>query len=688
MLRLKTILQYRYTTLLIFIMILFITIIRINIPSKSKYAINETSITGVISAYKIDGDKLSLTVDAKETIKANYYIKTETEKARLSKIPLGKKVLLKGTLTEATNNTVPNTFNYKTYLLNNDIYYVMNVENIIFLNTEISLIYKIKNVINDYIENFKSKGYLYTFVTGNKNDLQEGVYEQYQTLGVSHIFAISGMHVSILAGIIFKLLSKFKENTRYYIIIPFLLLYASITNYAASILRSISLYICLFLNKRFNFNLSTINVYYIAIGILLLLFPKLLFNVGFQYSALTSYSLIRYNYLIKGNYVQKCLMISIIAFLFSLPITVNNNYEINILSILNNLVFVPLITFIVYPLSLICLVLPFFDNVYFIIMEITELISNKLFVLNIIIPKLHYIHIILYYLGVNIFLRTYLKKYLILSILLIIAIKYSYFLDFNYYVYFLDVSQGDSTLIKYQDKAILIDTGGKIKYEEEEWQKGSTYQLSDNTIMFLKSIGITNIDHLLISHGDFDHMGEAIYLVNNFRVDKVIFNCNEFNELEQSLIKVLEDKKINYYSCIKELNINNNKLYFLNNEIYDNENDNSAIIYTELNNKKFLFMGDAGIDVEEDLLDKYNLKNIDILKVGHHGSKTSSSENFIDVIEPRYSIISVGKNNRYGHPNDGVLKNLENSEIYRTDQDGSIMFKIKKNKLEIETYIP
>ena len=121
---------------------------------------------------------------------------------------------------------------------------------------------------------------------------------------------------------------------------------------------------------------------------------------------------------------------------------------------------------------------------------------------------------------------------------------------------------------------------------------------------------------------------------------------------------------------------------------YDNENDNSNVIYTELNGYKFIFMGDAGIEKEKDILNKYNIRDIDVLKVGHHGSKTSSSKTFINEINPRYSVISVGKNNRYGHPNREVLNNLEQSKIYRTDQDGSIMFKIKNNKLKIETYSP
>ena len=183
-------------------------------------------------------------------------------------------------------------------------------------------------------------------------------------------------------------------------------------------------------------------------------------------------------------------------------------------------------------------------------------------------------------------------------------------------------------------------------------------------------------------------MGETINLVNNFKVEKVIFNCGEYNDLEKELIKVLDKKKIKYYSCIKELNIDKNKLYFLQTKEYDNENDNSNVIYTEINNYKFMFMGDASNATEKEILNEYNLPNIDVLKIGHHGSKTSSSKEFINSINPKCSIISAGKNNRYGHPNKEVLDNLIDSKIYRTDQDGSIMFKIKNNKLKIETCIP
>ena len=164
-------------------------------------------------------------------------------------------------------------------------------------------------------------------------------------------------------------------------------------------------------------------------------------------------------------------------------------------------------------------------------------------------------------------------------------------------------------------------------------------------------------------------MREAINLVNNFKVEKVIFNCGPYNDLEKELIKVLDKNHIKYYSCVKELNVDNNKLYFIQTKEYNNENDNSNVIYTELDGYKFMFMGDASTITEKEIMNKYNLPDIDVLKVGHHGSRTSSGKEFIDEINPKYSIISVGKNNRYGYPNKEVLNVLENSKIYRTDQN-------------------
>jgi competence protein ComEC len=285
-----------------------------------------------------------------------------------------------------------------------------------------------------------------------------------------------------------------------------------------------------------------------------------------------------------------------------------------------------------------------------------------------------WISIIVYYLIIYTIIIKLLKKeykYLFLFLFIIFIHHNINYLNSYYLINFFNIGQGDTALIifPYNKSNILIDCANDSK---------------NIIIPYLKSQGINKINYLIITHGDNDHMGEAINLVNNFKVERIIFNCGEFNDLEKELIKVLNKKKIKYYSCIDKLD----DLYFLKTREYDNENDNSSVIYTELNDYKFMFMGDAGVEKEKDILDKYNISNIDVLKVGHHGSKTSSSKYFINEINPKYSIISVGKNNIYGHPNKEVLNNLGNSKVYRTDKDGSIMFKIKNNKLKIETCSP
>ena len=159
-------------------------------------------------------------------------------------------------------------------------------------------------------------------------------------------------------------------------------------------------------------------------------------------------------------------------------------------------------------------------------------------------------------------------------------------------------------------------------------------------------------------------------------------------DLENEIITLLKQNNISYFKGFNKLNIGDVKFEFLNTEFYDNENDNSNVIYLKINNYKFLFMGDAGNNREKSILEKYNLKDIDFLKVGHHGSKTSSSAYFINNINPKYSLISVGKNNRYGHPKEIVLSLLNKTNIYRTDLNGSVLIRLNKNGYKIRTCSP
>lgn len=667
---------------IIAIIVLTVAIIYTRISKKqSVYQGNETNFIGIVYKKTETSSKTTIYIKSEENLVINYYNKLEED------INLGDKIQVKGKMKKPSNNTIPNLFNYKNYLYYNDIHYIVTATSINKIANNTSVLYHIKSLIDLRISKIeKSSNYLRIFILGDTSNLEEEIMSSYRNNGISHLFSISGMHISLFASIIFYFLKRFSYNNyyNYSIVIIFLIFYSLLVGSSVSVIRSLIMYILFAINKLFNLKIKSFDIMCLTLIITIIINPYYLYSISFQYSYTISFFLITFSYKLKNikSKIIKSLYTSLISFFASFPICISNFYQINIFSIILNIFLIPLVSTIIFPLSLISFIIPILSYILNIFTNFLQYISINIsnYHLGIIsFPKPNLLVIITYYIFIILFL--YNKKNILLFIIMLIQ-KYNIYLNPSFELLLIDVGQGDSILIRfpYNKQVILLDTGGLVN---------SDYKVTTNkTIPYLKSRGITKIDYLILTHGDYDHMGEAINLSENFKVEKVILNCGEYNELEQVLIKLLDKNKIPHYSCIKELNIDDNKLYFLNNKNYGNENDNSSVIYTKIKNYKFLFMGDAGVEVEEDLIKKYNLEDVDVLKVGHHGSKTSSSKTFIDEINPKYSIISVGKNNRYGHPDDAALDNLAKSQIYRTDQDGSIIFKIKNDKLKIETYSP
>ena len=697
MIQLRRILLYdNLYRVLLFLTIIYALYITIFIKYESNYKGNETLFNCKLNSYKIDGNKLDMNLYCKEKIKATYYIKSLEEKEYLSNnLKLDSTLSIKGSLEKPSNNTVPYMFNYKKYLNNNKIYYLLNIESFNIEKTTNNIFYKIKNLAFNHANKFKSKEYIYAFVLGSTSYIDNDVLSTYRENGISHLFALSGLHVSIFSAFLIFILKKLKvpELTRYILVFIFLLLFSFITNFSPSILRATLLFFFLGINKVFYLNIRTINILYLVYILLTLINPFIIYNVSFILSFTAAFYLILSNDLTKSNnYFIGLLKISLISTLGTLPISIYYFGSINLIGFILNLIFVPYVSFIVFPFTLITFIVPklyFILNILTSILESISMFTNKL-KLIVYFPKVSIYFIIVYSILFILFIKTKKKKHIIFLIIITIFIKIKPYLNSDILVYYIDVGQGDSILLSSPNRKenILIDTGGKISYEKEKWEERKTKNIADNTITFLRKLGINKLDYLIITHGDNDHSGDAEYLVENFKVNKVILNCGSYNNLEKRLIKVLNKNNIKYSSCIKNLNIDKYKLKFLNTKEYDNENDNTNVIYTNLNNYKFLFMGDAGINKEEDIINKYDIKNIDFLKVGHHGSNTSSSKDFIDKIKPRYSIISVGKNNRYGHPKEEVLSTLKSSKIYRTDKDGTIEVRIKGSGYKIKTYSP
>ena len=522
MTRLKILLQSNKIYYCLLIATILYVGIKVKIGYTSKINVNE-DFTGIVTTIVKKENSFKLTIKDKE--KLIVYI------SNIENIELGDKVVVKGKYTLPKKATIPNNFDYQKYLYNNHIFYIMYAKELKIIKKNQNITFKIKKYILDKTSNYTNNGYLNAFIIGDKTDLE--FYETYQNNGISHLFALSGMHISMLSLIIYKLVNKFKHKDL--IVIMFLLFYITLTNFSASILRTIIFFIILKLNKKLDLNISTKNALLITLSIIMIYNPLIVFDIGFQYSGLVTFGLIVSTKYYKKNYFYNLFITSFIALLFSVPITLYNNYELNLLSILNNLINVPLITFVIYPLSLLTFLLKFLEPIYNLTINLLEFINNisSIFSLNIIVPKVHIIFYLIYYLLIYLYIESNNKKYILIACLYLLSFKLKPFIDRNNYVYYLDVGQGDSSLIIYNDNVVMNDTGGT-----------SNYNVSSGCIKLLKSLGYSHIDYLILTHGDFDHMGDSIYLINNFKVKNVVLNNDSFNELETNLIKELKKNKI------------------------------------------------------------------------------------------------------------------------------------------------
>ena len=249
-------------------------------------------------------------------------------------------------------------------------------------------------------------------------------------------------------------------------------------------------------------------------------------------------------------------------------------------------------------------------------------------------------------------------------------------------VYYLDVGQADSILVQSNGMNMLIDAGNN--------------DMGKTVVRDLQALGIKKIDVLIGTHPHEDHIGGLDDVIKNFDIGTIYMPKVQTNtKTFEDVLDAINEKglKITSPEVGYKFNVGNAVCEVMNcgtgtSEEKSNLNLSSIVIRMTYGEQSFLFMGDASIKTEEYLLNNYILPNVDILKVGHHGSYTSTSTDFINVIKPKYSVISVGENNMYKHPNKSVLDILDNTKLFRTDVDGTIEVKISKKRYKIKTYVP
>ena len=667
--KLKMILQSRYIFKILTILILIITIIYTKYyPFKSVFNTNDTEFIGIVEDYIIKDNQIKISLKSKERIIVTYKYTSKV----FNNLSYGDKIKVTGVLKEPSTNNIFNNFNYKKYLYNKKIYYIIEASKIDKIQNNNNHIYTIKNLLYTRINSLKSSNYIKALLFGD-NKLDKEIKTSYQINGISHLFSVSGFHINFITSIIYFYLDRviYNKKIKYITVDIFLVLYLLLCN-TTSLLRCTVMNILLSINHLLKLNIKKIDIILLTLILCITINPFIIYDIGFIYSYTISFFLILYKNKYKtNNKLLKIIYISLISFLVSLPINIYTSYEINFLSIILNIIIVPIVSLILLPLSLLTLIFPILDNILYLITSILEKISLYTSNINIfkqVLSKPSIILIIIYYLVIILILSKNKHYYLIL--ILLIFHKTIPLYNSNLEVVMFDVGEADSMLISTPSKKvnILIDTGRGIDI--------------NNIIIYLKSIGISKLNYLIITHGDEDHIGGALYLIDNFKVDNVILNKGDYTELEVELITHLKNKNIKYTNNINKIPLLGSYMYLLNTKKFSNENDNSIVTYFEYQKYKFLFMGDSSSKTEEYLINNYNLTNISFLKVGHHGSNTSSSPLFINKITPKVSLISVGRNNFYHHPNKEVLTNLSNSVIYRTDINKSIKIKIN-NKVKI-----
>lgn len=666
MIKLRKILLSNKLYFVIFATCLILAFIRINL---NKFTYQKT-FGGRIQNIKYEDDKI--TIRLKKTL-VKYYVKDNEELQHF------RRNLKLGYMVKGEGKSLKKTFknaDYFKYLKRNNINKVITADDIRITERRL-FIYKVKEFFIKRCEKLDKKNYLKALVIGH-NDVDKEKKKVYQEIGISHLLAISGTHITVLTALLMFSLKPLKnEDYRYLIVIIFLLGFAFLSSFAASLIRSAAFYIMRALNKIFYFNISILNIFMLALSLLIFINPFLIYNIGFLYSSLISFFLIYYSDYLEGSFFKALIKTSFIAFLASLPLTIYLNSSINLLTIIFNLFFVSFMSYLFFPLALLKFVFSFLPfNLLITIFESTASLCLKMggtFIIK--KPSLIFIYLLYFFLLLGKQKRGFYYLFILFFLIIYIS-KY-----FNVpSITFFDVGNGDAAFINLKALNIVVDIAGTTPPKLDKSFK--KYSHGEKIANYIKREGINEVDFVLVSHGDFDHIGGIIDLAKNIRVKEVIFNNDAFNNNEQKLIKYLDKNKIPYSQNIDKIKYKDLSFFFLNNKLYDNENDNSLIFYFNYLHYKFLFMGDASKKVEDNLIKDYHLPSIDVLKVGHHGSNTSSSKNFIDAINPQRSVISVGLNNKYGHPGKGTLYNLRNTKIYRTDEDGCVKFIIKKEYIQ------
>ncbi|MEZ7581271.1 MAG: DNA internalization-related competence protein ComEC/Rec2 [Streptococcus salivarius] len=659
---------------------------------QDKQALAEINqVTLVADTLSVNGEQLSAIGKAKgQTYQVFYRLKSEKEQHFFK--TTSQTLVLKGkiTLTPATGQRNFQGFNYQSYLASQGIYRIAQIERLDQVVPQKSLsplafFHQLRRRALVHIQtHFPSpmRHYMTGLLFGYLDKEFDEQSQLYTSLGIIHLFALSGMQVGFFLGWFRYGLLRLglPKDYLFIVLLPFSLCYGLMTGWTASVLRS------LVQSLLAEFGIKKLDNMGLTLLLLFLLLPHFLLTVGGVLSCSYAFLLCLFDFedlssLKKSIYTSLVLSLGILPFLtyyygtfqpVSLILTA-------IFSIVFDSFLLPVLTvfFALSGLVIFSQINPLFEWMESFLTWIQSWIGQPLILGK---PSLFQFGLMI---AVLILLFDFWKKpqfricLLMIFGLLMVWVKH----PLTNEVTVVDVGQGDSIFLRsMKGDTILIDVGGKVTFgTKEKWQESSQTSNAEKTLIpYLQARGVSQIDYLVLTHTDTDHIGDLEEVAKCFKIKEICVSQGALTK--PSFVKRLRTIKcpVHTLKAGDKLPMMGSNLQVLYpNKVGDGGNNDSIVLYGKLLGSSFLFTGDLEKEGEEELMASYPTLRASVLKAGHHGSKGSSSEAFLDQLHPSLALVSAGENNRYKHPNDETIERFKQRhiKILRTDKDGAIRFK-------------
>ena len=673
------------------------------------------------TSMKVDGDRVRFegivqTEKDAEEIVVQYYLESEMEKALWVNDYNPTHLLVEGTLEQPAAHSNFHQFDYQEYLKRNKVHWqlqadrVQKIENQALPLPQFHRIEKLRISLFKYIEqtfNDKIASYLKILFFADNRDFDEEALQSYRALGIVHLFSISGFHITYLIHLVRILLLRSgitheRTNLFLLLLLPF---YGRLAGFGVSVFRAVFQNSFKLLSKITKYPLDTLDAWALTFIFALFVNPYQIYHIAFQLSYMLSGIFIlmgKQKWMRELNAFLYALLFSFMSGLASIPIITYHFFEIPWITVFANVLFIPFFTYILFPSLLVIFGLSIFltqsklfylmtEGLTYLIITLENFLSylHTTYNFSIVTGRLPGLILLILILSIFIFLKKVeIKKKppLLVSLSIIICLFYYQWTPIGY-VTMLDVGQGDSILIKepYQNNITLIDTGGSVQWGERElWQeREQPFSIGTDIVSpSLKALGVANIDRLYLTHTHVDHMGEVASIGKELNIKEVAAThttlshptvLSQLKEIPQTKLLVLKAPAIVDYPVKDTIVLHPTTQN-------SSENDRSLTLYVKMGKDTWLFTGDIEEEAEQELISLYPNLKAKYLKAGHHGSQTSSTPSFLELVQPEVALISAGKNNTHGHPDQEVLDRFyeNNTQVYLTSEDGAIMTRYLK----------